>query len=255
MWNFKRRPSVAIPRPSTPHGVTIYAVGDVHGRLDLLQRLTETISRDAADLPKTERRLLVLLGDYVDRGPESAGVIEHIIGLGESSAFELHALKGNHEDALLTFLEDPAIGPVWAPYGAMATIQSYTGRGLGPTSAEGFWESAREALVEAMPERHLTFLRGLELSLVSGDYCFVHAGIRPGVPLADQDPVDLLTIRGEFLSAKGPFEKVIVYGHTPSLEPVIERDRIGVDTGAYATGVLTCLRLAGEGSSVIQVRS
>ena len=239
------------PAPPSTGGRLVYAVGDVHGRLDALTPLVADIRADAARHRGKGPPLLVMLGDYVDRGPESAGVIELILKLSADPALEVCALMGNHEAALLAFLDDPAGAAAWLDHGGGSTLASY---GVQPPARVGDqgWSEARDALIAALPAAHLNFLRGLKLMTVAGDYAFVHAGVRPGVPLDRQADQDLLWIRQPFLDAPGPFEKVIVHGHTPAEEPQILPHRLGVDTGAYATGVLTAARLQGEAQGLLQ---
>lgn len=251
---FFNRIKTTAPPPSTD-GRLIYAIGDVHGRLDVLEPLVQSLAEDALSQRPTERPLLIFLGDYVDRGPASAGVIDKILALKASRGFEVRALKGNHEEALLQFLDDPNFGSTWAQHGGIATIASY---GVQPPSTRtdpDAWRAARDAFAEALPPEHLSFLRSLELMITVGEYAFVHAGVRPGVSFADQAERDMLWIRGEFLHSQGPFEKVIVHGHTPMEEPQITRHRLGIDTGVYATGVLTAVRLNGEGHHMIQAKA
>jgi len=253
MFGLLRRKSPKA-RPSTG-GRLVYAVGDVHGRLDLLSPLLRDIFEDALATRPAERPLLVMLGDYVDRGGDSKGVVDLLLQMQGEGRFETRVLKGNHEEALLRFLDDPDFGPVWMDNGAGPTLASY---GVQPpaarTDAEA-WRRARDAFAAALPAAHLAFYRTLELMAEAGDYAFVHAGVRPGVPLEAQAERDLLWIRQEFLQATQPFGKVIVHGHTPSEEPQLLPNRLGVDTGAYATGVLTAVRLEGEHQRLIQQRA
>lgn len=241
------------PAPSMPAGLTAYAIGDVHGRLDLLTVLYEMIAADVALAP-SERVELVFLGDYIDRGPASAGVVDLILDVTGRSRFATRALKGNHEAALLAFLQDPRKGPAWLSYGAAATLESYGVRAPSPGASAEDWSAARDALSRALPEGHLRFYEALELYVVHGDYCFVHAGLKPKRALADQAEDDLLSIRAEFLNSKAEFEKMIVHGHTPSVAPEFARHRIGIDTGAFATGTLTCLKLSGRETAILQAR-
>lgn len=239
-----------------PQGEAVYAVGDVHGRLDLLKILVERIRSDRETLPPGTRAQLIFLGDYIDRGPESAGVVELVVQLrNESFPGAVRTLKGNHEDALLTFLGDARMGPAWSQYGGAETVRSYGVRAPLQQEDVAGWEPVRLALQEAMPESHLDFYRSLEPYVVLGDYCFVHAGLRPGTPIADQAEQDLLSIRTEFLNHRRPFEKKVIYGHTPTKEPVVEPHRIGIDTGAFATGVLTALKLWDSAFEMIQARA
>lgn len=246
------RPARAPAAPPTTGGGLVYAVGDIHGRLDLLQELIETIRRDAAGRETERRPGLVFIGDYVDRGPDSAGVVETVLGLREEGRFEVRFLKGNHEAQLLAFLADAGAGPAWMEFGGADTLLSY---GVRPPPARSdlvAWEAARQAFAEALPGRHKTFLAGLELALICGDYVFVHAGIRPGVPLSEQSEADMLWIRDDFLSSTRATEKVVVHGHTPEAAPHIGRNRIGIDTGAYATARLTAVRLCGTEAAFLQ---
>ena len=239
------------PNP-TPGGRLVYAVGDVHGRLDLLDRMIRRLADDVLSIGPTARPLLVFLGDYVDRGPESKGVIDRIIALRAEVGFELRTLKGNHEQAMIAFLGNAAAGPAWADHGGRPTLASY---GVVPPKLRGDipgWERTRQDFNQAVPASHLAFLAGLEPILLVGDYVFVHAGLRPGRSIKDQDEHDLLWIRDPFLKDRRPFEKVVVHGHTPEEAPFLGTRRIGIDTGAYATGVLTAVRLSGEGRVILQ---
>ncbi len=237
-------PSVSpdLSHPTLPEGQLLYAVGDVHGRIDLLQRLLDLIEGDAAASPRAERRTLVFLGDYVDRGPDSRGVVERLIR-DLPPGFDTHFLKGNHEAILLDFLNDPWRLDHWLLNGGEETMRSYgvdTERLARLSAPPDVW---RQAFAEALPEAHLRFFRGLQLSVSFGDYLFVHAGVRPGVPLAAQSEADLIWIRGPFLNHADPFGKIVVHGHTPGREPVTRPNRIGIDTGAVFTDRLTALRL------------
>ena len=248
-----RRPILILPfftrprrqppaRPSTD-GRLVYAVGDIHGRLDLLQPLLEDIERDARAAGNVHAPVVIFLGDYVDRGPASRGVVDRLLTLRAQGSFDVRFLKGNHEDALLRFLDAPETGPRWIEFGAGATLISY---GVTPPIGLGDppgWTRTRDDLIRAMPAGHTDFYRSLELCVTLGDYGFVHAGVRPGVALDQQTEQDLLYIRREFLDWDGAFEKVIVHGHTPAKTPQLTPFRLGIDTGAYATGVLTAIRL------------
>jgi serine/threonine protein phosphatase 1 len=242
------------PESTITGGRLVYAIGDIHGRLDVLQPLVMELARDCARTAAPERPLLIFLGDYVDRGPSSAGVIEFILRLLQEGLFEVRALKGNHEEAFLTFLDDPAFGETWMKHGGAQTLASYGVRPPLRNETDG-WAAARDALVQALPPAHADFLVGLELITTVGDYAFVHAGVRPGAPLHKQAEHDLLWIRNEFLESAGPFDKVIVHGHTPSEAPQITPWRLGIDTGAYATGILTAVRLDDLGARMIQARA
>jgi serine/threonine protein phosphatase 1 len=233
--------------PRVPEGTRVYAIGDIHGRLDLLTELERRIVDDAASAAAT-RNAIVYLGDYVDRGSQSREVVERLIER-PLPGFERALLLGNHEDSMLQFLVDVQIGPAWLGFGGTATLLSY---GIKPPTSDRDLVRAQEELRAKLPERHLAFLRGLRLNHVEGDYYFVHAGIRPGVPLDAQLPADMLWIRDEFLRSRQDFGKIVVHGHTITETPDIKRNRIGIDTGAFASGILTCLVLQGESWSFLQ---
>ena len=240
--------------PST-EGRLIYAVGDVHGHLDALDPLIKVIGKDALASSPAERPLLIFVGDYVDRGPASAGVVDLILSLKAQAAFEVHCLKGNHEEALLQFLGEPGFGPTWAEYGGAATLASY---GVHPPTSRtdtDVWDITAQAFAAVLPPAHLAFYQSLELMITVGDYGFVHAGIRPGIALDDQTERDLLWIRNPFLEWTGRHEKIIVHGHTPLEAPQLLPNRIGIDTGVYATGILTAVRLDETGATILQARA
>ena len=229
-------------RARVPDGVRLYAVGDIHGRADLLDGLHGRIARDAERAPG-RRKVVVYLGDYVDRGPDSSAVVEGLIAR-PLPEFESVRLKGNHEDFLLSFIDDASIGDAWLMNGAQATLASY-GVEIGGYGRDAL-EEARLALIRALPADHLEFFRGLALTYEAGDYLFVHAGIRPGVGLRHQKDHDLMWIRDAFLESDADFGRVVVHGHSIRAEPDIRPNRIGIDTGAYHTGRLTCLVLEAE---------
>jgi serine/threonine protein phosphatase 1 len=229
----------------------VYAIGDLHGRADLLARLFALIGTDAAARPDVERRTLIFLGDYVDRGPDSREAVETLLSR-LPPGFEAHFLKGNHEALLLQFLDDASILDQWRANGADATLRSYGVDVEGLERAGAAPETWRQAFLAALPSAHRRFFAGLELMVVKGGYLFVHAGVRPGVPLEAQDPDDLIWIRGAFLNSEAPFGKMVVHGHTPSAEPVLRRNRIGIDTGACFSDRLTALRLQGDSKRFLQ---
>jgi serine/threonine protein phosphatase 1 len=231
-----------VARPCIPGGVRIYAVGDVHGRADLLARLLARIDADLSAHP-IARPCQVFLGDYIDRGPHSRQVIDLLIAW--RRRHEMLFLKGNHEDFALEFLSDPTKLSEWKQVGGMSTLLSYGVKTAGRTDAEAEEQTAI-AFRRALPESHLRFLGSLVLSFNCGDYFFSHAGARPGIPLRDQHQQDLLWIRDDFLLYEEDFGKVVVHGHTPVMTPDIRPNRINIDTGAYATGRLTCLVLEGD---------
>jgi len=231
----------------TPAGVAgglVYAIGDIHGRYDLLTEMLARIVADALDRQRGRAPILVTCGDYVDRGPDSASVLTALDWIRRDGRLQLRALKGNHESAFLAFLSDPCDGTGWLGFGGDATLLSYGVRPPADFHDAADLVRARDDLLEMMPAAHLRVLQELEMMAVIGDYAFVHAGIRPGVPLARQKPEDLLWIRGPFLDRTEPFEKRIVHGHSwIEAAPEIYDNRIGLDTGAYETGVLTAARI------------
>lgn len=237
--------SPAAPKAVVPEGTRVYAVGDIHGRADLLDLLHDMIRVDAAQASEGTRLVVVYLGDYVDRGMDSKGVIDRLLGT-PLPGFEVVFLKGNHEDAFLKFMSEPAFGREWKYYGGLETLMSYGVRALPLKDEADAFVTARDELADLMPEAHRTFLDTLRVSHEEGGYFFAHAGVAPGVPLGEQAPEDLMWIRDEFLHADGDFGKVVVHGHTPEEEPVVRRNRIGIDTGAYITGTLTALVLDGQ---------
>lgn len=242
------------PSAGPTAGELIYAVGDIHGGLDLLHALLDLIERDWRTHDAHRRPLLVFVGDYVDRGPRSAQVLDALIALQARDDIRTCFLEGNHEQSFQRFLADPSDCERWLRFGGVETLASYGVDAPSPYDAEDC-RRARDRLRGGMPASHLSFLAGLERMRVVGDYAFVHAGVRPGVALADQDEDDLLWIRREFLDHPGRFEKVIVHGHTwTGPEPQVLPQRIGVDTGAYATGVLTAARLDGADVAFLQAR-
>ncbi len=230
---------------STPANTRIYSIGDVHGRLDLLEDLVDRIRADAARRSEDTKIKIVFLGDYVDRGMDSKGVLDLLIS-NPFPEYETIFLKGNHEQAILDFLREPAFGTTWKYYGGVETLHSYgLTDALTATTADDFVSIAEE-FRDIIPPAHLKFLSKLPVKETIGDYCFVHAGMRPGVPLERQVEEDMLWIRDSFLTSNHDFGKIIIHGHTPTEAPVLARNRIGIDTGAYMTGVLTALVLEGE---------
>jgi serine/threonine protein phosphatase 1 len=220
-------------------------VGDVHGRADLLEVLLGRIAADAARHPDDRNRTLIFLGDYIDRGASSRGVVERLL-TDPLPGFETVRLLGNHEEALLDFLDERSNGVDWLGYGGLETLMSYSVplRGL-PDSPQRAAE-LRAALAAAVPPEHVAFYRACTLHHTVGDYVFVHAGVRPGVPLDRQHPADLLWIRDEFLRARIALPgKVVVHGHTICDLAQDRGHRINIDTGAFVSGRLTCLVLRG----------
>jgi serine/threonine protein phosphatase 1 len=239
------------PHALTP-GLRAYAVGDVHGHASLLDGMFARVARDLQERPHAGDVLEVFLGDYVDRGPDSAGVVERLAAPPAPGRRRV-CLRGNHEEALLDFLDDPATLPRWAAFGGLESLASYgvptryMGRRADP-------EACRDAFAARIPPHHLAFLRGLPRWHTEGDVLFVHAGIRPGIPLPEQDPEDLVWIRDAFLSHPGPHPVRVVHGHTPAERPTVLPHRINVDTGAFATGRLTCAVLEGRSARLLSTR-
>jgi serine/threonine protein phosphatase 1 len=237
-------------RPRVPEGRRVYAIGDIHGRDDLLARLHALIAEDAA-AGAPAGNSLVYLGDYIDRGPASRQVIERLAGP-PLAGFDAVFLKGNHDDFLLGFLDDGGPADMWLMNGGIATLASY-GIEVGfPPGDPAVLDGIRRELARRLGPAHLEFLRRLKPSHGVGDYLFVHAGVRPGVALAEQDPFDLMWIRSGFLDWDGAFGAIVVHGHTIAPVPVFRANRIGIDTGAYSSGRLTCLVLEGDSRRLLQ---
>ncbi|MBI1777873.1 MAG: serine/threonine protein phosphatase [Proteobacteria bacterium] len=231
--------------PAATADSRIYAIGDIHGRVDLLVHLQAKILADATR-STARRRVIVYLGDYVDRGPDSRAVVDRLLNH-RLDGFETVHLRGNHEDMLLRFLAGEPVARLWFMNGGMQTLRSYAVSG----HVEDLPAAARAQLARGMPEEHRRFLAELALSHIEGDYLFVHAGIRPGIPLEAQDAADLLWIREEFLDSADPHGKVVVHGHTIRPRPEVLSNRIGIDTGAFMTGRLTALVLEGDEASFL----
>jgi serine/threonine protein phosphatase 1 len=228
--------------PAVPAGRRVYAIGDIHGRRDLLDRLLEMI--DADDLARGGSRTeLIFLGDLVDRGPDSAGVVERLIALGESRPVRF--LMGNHEEVLLRALDgDTRALRFLIRIGGRETLFSY---GISPEEYRDLDYDALLVLArEKVPPAHRAFLAGFEKLIEVGDYLFVHAGLRPGIAVEDQKTSDLCWIRDDFLAHRESFGKMVVHGHSIT-DGIDERpNRIGIDTGAFASGRLTAIGLEGE---------
>lgn len=237
--------------PYLPPNRRVYCIGDIHGRLDLLEELHATILKDCAAYEGD--KVVVYLGDYIDRGAQSKQVLDLLIEK-PLDGFETVHLLGNHEYAMLDFLKDPTgIGEAWLSFGGQVTCMSY-GVGLGRVMMNMDVELLKEELEEKLPQSHLDFLNAMPLSHIEGSYYFVHAGIRPGVPIENQDVGDLLWIRDEFIASKQCYEYIVVHGHTISQEVESLPNRIGIDTGAYQTGMLTALVLERSEQRLLQTR-
>lgn len=239
------------PASRTPPDCVIWAIGDIHGRSDLADRLLQAISADLS-ATRAGRKVIVFLGDHIDRGFDSRGVLDLLGTKASDPELEVHFIRGNHEDRMEAFLDDPAVGPSWCDYGGHETLISY---GVHPPAMRGDmtgWGETARAFNEALPAHHRSLLARQVLSVSLGDYFFCHAGARPGVPLDAQSPGDLMWIRQPFLDHPLPFEQVVVHGHTPTEAVVSDNRRISIDTGAYATNVLSAVRLAGETRLLLQ---
>lgn len=232
--------------PDLPEGVRIYVVGDVHGRFDLLCALQDKISADASG---AARIIEIYLGDYIDRGPQSREVIDLLIGLTRDRRERIF-LKGNHEETLLKFLNDPQILASWRQFGGVETLHSY-GVDLSVLRDEQGYEQIQKEFAARFSASHRGFFQSLQTSATIGGYFFVHAGVRPGVPLEEQKEEDLMWIRQDFLESRANHGKVIVHGHTPVEQPEIWPNRINIDTGAYLSNKLTCLVLEGQEKRVL----
>jgi serine/threonine protein phosphatase 1 len=249
-----RTPAAEPSRAVVPRGTRVYAIGDVHGRLDLLQDVHRQISDHAREYP-VDRRVVVHIGDYIDRGYQSRQTIDYLLD-SPLPGFDMVHLLGNHERTLLEFLDDIDIGHSWLRYGGRETLFSYGvewDRDLAEN--DDCLLRIQADLRRKLPARHHRFFSSLKLTHQEGDYLFVHAGVRPGVPLDRQASDDLVWIRDEFLNSTADHGKVVVHGHSISEQPVLRPNRIGIDTGAFATGRLTCLVLEGNQRSFLSTQS
>lgn len=235
-----------------PADTVVYAIGDIHGRLDLLERIHARIADDAKTC-SSSRRLLIYLGDYVSRGADSPGVVERVRRW-LPAGFERITLKGNHEDLLLRYLAGELdAGNHWFDYGGLDTLASYGVR-IPDRALRNAGNAAllRNRFAVLLPPAHLEFFRSLPVRYQCGDYLFVHGGVRPGVPLAVQTDQDCMWIRKPFLESTADHGAVIVHGHSIGAEPEARCNRIGIDTGAYRSGILTCVVLEGNGYRFLQ---
>jgi serine/threonine protein phosphatase 1 len=237
--------------PVLPLGLRVYAIGDLHGRFDLLRKMAALIRADLAERPPPRRTVEVFLGDYIDRGPQSREVVEWLIGT-PPLANERICLLGNHEDMLLDAMVKPDAFANWLHNGGDATLASY-GVNIRPFAGRAKLAEGGAQLADSLPARHREFFESLLRMADFEPYLFVHAGIRPACPLADQDPEDLIWIRAPFLNSSADFGRVVVHGHTPVERPEVRPNRINLDTGAYFSGRLTCLALEGTSRRFLQV--
>ena len=219
----------------------VYAIGDVHGCYKELLSLEEKIALDA--LQFRGRKIIVMLGDYIDRGPQSARVLDHLLAP-PPQGFLRVCLAGNHEVAMLHYLDGYLSRDRWLAVGGRETLFSY---GVDPARLASLYASSDEVdrrIREVIPASHIDFLRSLPVLLCSDKFVFVHAGIRPGIDLVAQDEQDLLNIRDEFFDAVHLLDRFVVHGHTPVDMPRLDGKRLGIDTGAFQSGRLTALRIA-----------
>lgn len=241
------RPSPEPAPPAIPAGQRVYAVGDVHGRLDLFEAAIAAIETDdAVRLPADTT--IVLLGDLVDRGPDSAGVLAAARTL--AARRKVRIIAGNHEEMFLQSREDSEVLRHFLRFGGRETILSYPVDIA--TYRELTVEETQDLMLQIVPPADFAFMEGFEDAIAIGDYLFVHAGVRPGVPLDEQKPKDLRWIREPFLSHGGELPGFVVHGHSITLDVDVQANRIGIDTGAFNSGKLTVLGLEGTARWVIE---
>jgi serine/threonine protein phosphatase 1 len=240
---FKRPDPAPVKSYIAPAGQRLYAIGDIHGRLDLLNILLAKIDADDGERGPAQTKL-ILLGDLPDRGPDTRGVIERVMALADQNP-DCILLKGNHEELLIRAWEgERGIAGTFNRAGGRETLYSY---GVTPEDYES-WDLGDlvENVSRFVPEHHINFLRGFQDSYRAGDYLFVHAGIRPGIDMADQDPVDLRWIRREFIESTDDHGMMVIHGHTITDAVDEQPNRIGIDTGAYASEILTAIGIEGS---------
>lgn len=224
----------------------IYAIGDVHGHVALLRALEALIVEDARSIPG--EKWIVMLGDYVDRGPASAQVIDHLLGAPPDGFVRL-CIAGNHEAEMVNFMRMPGAGSAWLEFGGRETLRSY---GIAGERIAGSRRMLRQLVASHVPDEHLAFIASLPVMIETPNFVFVHAGIRPGIATAEQALQDLLWYRDDFAERYDELGKTVVHGHTVRDEVLLSRRRIAVDTGAFLTGRLSAVKLtAGGGASVI----
>lgn len=243
---FKEKPPVA---PTLSNNLRLYCIGDIHGRDDLLLMIHSLILSEQQGYRGEIK--IIYVGDYIDRGMRSKQVIDFLTddyGLNSHSVF----LRGNHEQALLDFLEDDTVGPAWFSFGGIATLASY---GVAvtkiPTKRQEYIDIQSE-IKDKLPDAHLSFLKETVFSYREGSYFFAHAGINPKRSIKRQKTDDLMWIRDAFISSDKNYENIVVHGHTITDKPEFRINRIGIDTGAFMSGVLTCLVLEGSKQRVLQ---
>ncbi len=240
------RKNASFAYPGLEQADSVYVVGDIHGRLDCLIKAHATIDRDRRENP-TAGTTEIYLGDYIDRGPESCGVIACL--LARRSDVETVFLRGNHEAMFERFLDGEIPFEAWRKVGGAETLASY---GLDRRNLTKDYRLSKDVAATLVPQNHRAFLRELKTFHVVGPYCFVHAGLRPNVALAQQTDDDLTGIRSRFLNHKSSFGFVVVHGHTPVVEVDFQPNRINIDTGAYATHRLSVLKITAKGASLLR---
>ncbi len=252
LWDrFTNRRSVY--SAALPDRMRIYAIGDIHGMADLLNRMHAVIADHAGKADPADN-YIVYLGDYMDRGLQVKEVLD-ILAAGPPTGFTPIYLKGNHEEMVLNFIAGAEILEDWLAVGGRSTLMSYGVTLPGMDSGRRHAKQVRKDFVDALPQTHLDFLSKLQSCFQAGDYLFVHAGIRPGIPLEKQNPEDFAWIRKPFLSNRKPLGVRVVHGHNITGQPEILTCRIGMDTGAYATGRLSCVMLEKDKTAFITIHA
>ncbi|MFQ0812640.1 metallophosphatase [Brucella anthropi] len=242
--------SVVFKDAKGPHDIRLYAIGDVHGRLDLLQDMHGLIRADLDQRPAHDWRI-IHLGDYIDRGPSSRQVLDFLIDATDRDE-RIIPLLGNHDDGFLTYLATGDVAGIFALHGGADTARSY---GVNIDFADaGSARHGHAALVKIVPQGHIDFIRAMPRSVTFGDFFFCHAGINPSVPLDAQDPEELIWIRTAFLKWTAPFEKVVVHGHTPQSAIDIQPNRVNLDTYAWKSGQLSAIVIDGREKRFIEAR-
>ena len=242
---------ISLKDARTPDDMRIYAIGDSHGCLDELKALDQMILDDLQARPVKSHKI-IFLGDYVDRGPASAGCLQYLLERRTANS-NVVCLRGNHEDKMVEFLANPIkLADSFLTYGGDTLAASYGVTAPSLSVSDDVMRKFCEELQAAVPTHHLDFIDNLLSHVILGDYMFVHAGIRPNVPLDQQKERDMMWIRSEFIPYTGLHEKVIVHGHTPQLQPEVMTNRINVDTLCYDTGNLTAVVLEGNEHRFLQ---
>lgn len=229
----------------TQQPAVIYAIGDLHGHLKLLQALEALIVEDAIAIPG--EKWIVMLGDYVDRGPDSAQVIDHLLDP-PPAGFVRHCIAGNHEAEMVAFMRSPRADSPWLEFGGRETLHSY---GISDERIAGGRRMLQQLVASHVPDEHLEFVANLPVMIETPDFVFVHAGIRPGIATANQALQDLLWYRDDFAATYDGLGKTVVHGHTMREAVLVSPHRIGVDTGAFLTGRLSAVKLTADGSVTV----